>query len=492
MNNKSEVSQDKSFFGQPRGLSTLFFTEMWERFSYYGMRAILIYYMYYSVTKGGLGFDQGTAASIMSIYGSMVYLSAVLGGYLSDRVWGSRRTVFIGGVFIMFGHIALSIPAGKMALFVSILLIVLGTGLLKPNVSEMVGGLYDTGDPRRDSGFTIFVFGINLGSLVAPYLVGWLGLDYNFHLGFSLAAIGMFFGLIQYWFGGRKYLSKDSLYPTDPLEPGDLKKLSVRVIIGLVAFALILLLMGLMGSLNINSFILLLSIIAIATPVVYFTLFLTSKKVNTTERKHVWAYLGLFIAAAVFWAIEEQGSSVLALFAADQTNNNFLGLHILPAWYQSLNPLFILIYTPIFAFLWDRWGKNQPSSPTKFATGMIFAGVSYLLMVVPVMMFGTSAKVSPLWLVGSWAIVEIAEMLISPIGLSVTTKLAPRAFQSQMMSMWFLADSAGQAVNAQIVKLYTPENEVAYFMGVAIVALVAGVILFMLVKPLKKLMAGIK
>jgi POT family proton-dependent oligopeptide transporter len=493
LNNKPETtSQDRTFFGQPRGLSTLFFTEMWERFSYYGMRAILIYYMYYSVTKGGLGFSQATAASVMSIYGSMVYLSSVLGGYMSDRVWGSRKTVFIGGVLIMFGHIALSVPAGSMALFISILLIVLGTGLLKPNVSEMVGGLYDAGDTRRDAGFTIFVFGINLGSLVAPILVGWLGLSYNFHLGFSLAAIGMFLGLVQYWIGGKKYLSKDSLYPTDPLEPGDMKKLTVRGTIGLVAFGLIVLLMYLLGSLNLNNFVLLLSIIAIAAPVVYFVIFLTSKKVTTVERKHVWAYLGLFIAAMIFWAIEEQGSSVLALFAANQTNNHFLGLHILPAWYQMLNPLFILIYTPFFAALWNRWGKKQPSSPAKFATGMLFAGASYLIMVIPVVMFGTDTKVSPLWLVGSWAVVEIAELLISPIGLSVTTKLAPKAFQSQMMSMWFLADAAGQAVNAQIVKLYTPENEAAYFMGVAIVAIVAGVIMFALVKPIKNLMAGIK
>ncbi|WP_061777573.1 peptide MFS transporter [Levilactobacillus senmaizukei] len=493
MNNKPEsTSEDRSFFGQPRGLQTLFFTEMWERFSYYGMRAILIYYMYYSVAKGGLGFDQPTAASVMSIYGSMVYLSSVLGGYLSDRVWGSRKTVFIGGILIMFGHIALSIPAGPMALFISILLICLGTGLLKPNVSEMVGGLYSKEDTRRDSGFTIFVFGINLGSLVAPILVGWLGLNYNFHLGFSLAAIGMFLGLVQYWFGGKKYLSKESLYPTDPMEPGDLKKLGVRGSIGLVAFALILILMSLLGKFNLTNFILLLSITAIATPVVYFTIFLTSKKVTPVERKHVWAYLGLFIAAAIFWAIEESGSSVLALFAANQTNNNLGGFKILPSWYQMLNPAFILIYTPIFAILWTKWGKKQPSSPAKFAVGMLFAGLSYLLMVAPVAMFGSSARVSPFWLVGSWAIVEIAEMLISPIGLSVTTKLAPRAFQSQMMSMWFLADAAGQAVNAQVVKLYTPENEIGYFTGVAVVAIVAGLIMFALVKPLKKLMAGIK
>ncbi|KRN98298.1 dipeptide tripeptide permease [Levilactobacillus paucivorans] len=493
MNNKPETpTQDRTFFGQPRGLSTLFFTEMWERFSYYGMRAILIYYMYYSVTKGGLGFDQATAASVMSIYGSMVYLASVLGGYLSDRVWGSRKTVFIGGILIMFGHIALSIPAGAMALFISILLIVLGTGLLKPNVSEMVGGLYDEGDTRRDAGFTIFVFGINLGSLVAPLIVGWLGLKYNFHLGFSLAAIGMFLGLIQYWYGGKKYLSKESLYPTDPLEPGDMSKLTVRSLVGLVAFGLVVLLMFLLGSLNLNNFVMLLSTIALAAPVIYFVIFLTSKKVTPTERKHVWAYLGLFIAATIFWAIEEQGSSVLALFAANQTNNDFLGFHILPSWYQMLNPLFILIYTPFFAMLWNRWGKKQPSSPAKFATGMLFAGASFLLMFVPVTLFGTDAKISPLWLVGSWAIVEIAELLISPIGLSVTTKLAPKAFQSQMMSMWFLADAAGQAVNAQAVKLYTPGNEGGYFLGVAIVAIVAGLILFALVKPIKNLMAGIK
>ena len=193
----SDKTQDTAFLGHPRGLSTLFFTEMWERFSYYGMRAILLYYMYYSVAEGGLGFDKTTAASIMSIYGSLVYLSSVIGGFVSDRLWGSRKTVFIGGVLIMLGHIVLATPFGRMALFLSIALIVLGTGLLKPNVSEMVGGLYAEDDNRRDAGFSIFVFGINVGAFIAPLTVGWLGQKVNFHLGFSLAAIGMFFGLVQ-------------------------------------------------------------------------------------------------------------------------------------------------------------------------------------------------------------------------------------------------------------------------------------------------------
>ncbi|GHP12588.1 MFS transporter [Lentilactobacillus fungorum] len=487
-----ERRADDSFFGQPRGLSTLFFTEMWERFSYYGMRAILLYYMYFSVTKGGLGFDQSLAASIMAIYGSLVYLTSVIGGFVSDRILGSRRTVFYGGILIMLGHIALSLPMGSPALFASIVLITVGTGLLKPNISEMVGGLYTEYDNRRDSGFTIFVFGINLGSFIAPLLVSWLGFKVNFHLGFSLAAIGMFFGLLQYIRGGKKHLPSSSLYPSDPLEPSDAKKLSIQVGLGIVVFGLVLLLMQVMGNLSLSSFISLLSLIAIATPIVYFVIIISSKKISDTERSRVIAYIPLFIAAAIFWAIEEQGSVVLALFAENQTNNNFFGVFNIPAgWYQSLNPLFIMLYTPFFAWLWIKLGKKQPSSPSKFSLGLGIAGLSYLFMVIPVMLFGSSAKVSPLWLLGSWAIVEVAELLISPIGLSVTTKLAPKAFESQMMSMWFLADSAGQAVNSQIVKYYTPDNEINYFMIVGLVAIVAGIILIFLVKPIKRLMEGV-
>ena len=260
-------SMDNAFFGHPRGLSTLFFTEMWERFSYYGMRAILLFYMYYSVSDGGLGIDKTTAASIMAIYGSLVYLSSVIGGFISDRILGSRRTVFIGGVLIMLGHIALSTPYGKGALLLSIVLIVLGTGLLKPNVSEMVGSLYSSNDPRRDAGFNIFVFGINVGALVSPIVVGQLGFNVNFHLGFSLAAIGMFFGLLQYWLDGRKYLSKDSLYPTDPIESDELKGLITKTVIGIAAIALILIIMNLLNALNITNIINLISIIAVLIPI---------------------------------------------------------------------------------------------------------------------------------------------------------------------------------------------------------------------------------
>ncbi|KRN94105.1 dipeptide tripeptide transport protein [Furfurilactobacillus siliginis] len=465
---------------------------MWERFSYYGMRAILLFYMYFAIDKGGLGFNQVTATSIMAIYGSLVYLSSVLGGFLSDRVLGPRRTVFIGGVFIMFGHIALAVPAGASALFASIGLIVIGTGLLKPNVSEMVGSLYTTEDKRRDAGFNIFVFGINMGSLVSPIIVGTLGMKVNFHLGFSLAAIGMFFGLLQYWIDGRKYLSKDGLYPSDPIERDDVKPLVIRWGLGIVALLLVLTLMGLMDALNLKNIILLISIIAIATPVVYFVLMLSSRKVTTNERRHVAAYVPLFIAAMLFWAIEEQGSVVLALFAQQRTVLTIGSWTMPAAYFQFLNPMFIMLYTPFFAILWTRLGKRQPSTTTKFAYGLVIAGVSYLFMALPGWLNGTSGRVSMWWLIGSWAIIEVAELLISPIGLSVTTRLAPKAFRSQMMSMWFLADAAGQAVNAQIVQFYTSKTEVGYFFAIGAVSVVLGLVLFLFRKQIFGLMKDVE
>ncbi|MDO4903398.1 MAG: oligopeptide:H+ symporter [Limosilactobacillus sp.] len=492
-----ERNLDTAFFGQPRGLSTLFFTEMWERFSYYGMRAILLFYMYYAIKDGGLGINQTTAASIMSIYGSLVYLSGVVGGWLSDRVWGARRTVLIGGILIMFGHIALSLPFGIPALFASIALIVVGTGLLKPNVSEMVGGLYSPEDRRRDAGFSMFVFGINLGAAVAPWAVpaaaSGFGLWHgnNFHAGFSLAAIGMFFALIQYVIGGRKYLSDASLYPQDPIEKSELNKVITRAVIGVVAIAIILALLAVLGQLSIANIINLITIIAIALPIYYFVIMLTSKKVTKTEKSRVVAYIPLFIAAAIFWGIEESGSVVLALFAEQRTVLHIGGWHFAAANFQTLNPLFIMILTPVFVTLWSKW-KNQPSAPGKFAAGLVFAGLSYLFMALPALIHGTTAgRVSPFWLVGSWFIVEIGEMLVSPIGLSVTTRLAPKTYKSQMMSMWFMADAAGQAVNAQIVKFYSSSTEVPYFLAVGFVSVVFGIILMFMVKKIHGLMAGI-
>jgi POT family proton-dependent oligopeptide transporter len=485
LNNKEE----KTFLGQPRGLMTLFFTEFWERFSYYGMRALLVFYLIDTVKRGGLGFDEATGASIMSIYGSLVYMSSVIGGFIADRLLGSRRTVFWGGVLIMIGHIVLSLPFGQGALYGSIALIVLGTGLLKPNVSEMVGTLYTEDDVRRDSGFTIFVMGINAGSLLAPYVVGSIGQQVNYHLGFSLAAIGMFFGLIQYWRGGKN-LNESSNRPGDPVSE-DEKAGLIRKIVAIVVAAIVVFgLMAFAGKLNVTNVILVFSILGVLLPIGYFVMMLSSRKTTKVERSRVWAYVPLFIASVLFWSIEEQGSVVLALFAKNQTILNLGFINLLPSWFQSLNPLFIILYGPIFAWFWVKLGKHQPSTPAKFAYGLLFAGASFLVMLIPVSLFGQQ-RVSALWLVLSWAIVEIGEMLISPVGLSATTKLAPKAFQSQMMSMWFLGDAAAQAINAQIVRLYTPANQMMYFAVIGIITVVFGILLGFMVPKIKGLMEGI-
>lgn len=493
---KEQNQPQKEFFGQPRGLATLFSTEVWERFSYYGMRAILLFYMYFAISKGGLGIDQGTAASIMAIYGSLVYMAGVVGGWLSDRVWGSRKTVFIGGVFIMFGHIALSLPFGQAALYTSIALIVIGTGLLKPNVSDMVGDLYSEDDRRRDAGFNIFVFGINLGAAIAPWAVPFVANlfghsgNMNFHAGFALAAIGMFIGLVQYYFEGKKYLSDSSLHPKDPIDQQSLKNVVRGSVIGVIALAVVLGIMAAFHALNIENVITLITVIAVALPIVYFVIMLRSQKVTKVERSRVCAYIPLFIAAAIFWAIEESGSVVLALFAENRTVLHIGGWHFAASNFQTLNPLFIMILTPLFVWLWNHW-KKQPSAPGKFAAGLIFAGLSYVWMALPGILDGTQGRVSPFWLVGSWFIVEIGEMLISPIGLSVTTKLAPKAFRSQMMSMWFLADAAGQAINSQIVKYYSSATEVPYFLAIGAVSIIFGIILVFFVKKIHTLMEGV-
>ncbi|CAH0417386.1 peptide MFS transporter [Periweissella fabaria] len=483
-----QIKQQKSFFGQPRGLATLFFTELWERFSFYGMRAILLYYIIAKVSTGGLGMSHSMGLAIVSIYSSMVYLSSILGGFLSDRILGAWRTVFTGGVLIMFGHITLALPFGRIALFISLALIVMGTGMLKPNVSEMVGSLYSLNDTRRDAGFSIFVFGINFGAFIAPLLVGQAVKTFNYHTGFLLAAIGMLIGLIVFRVDSRNNLSKATYYPSDPLQPEDIKPLIFKLSYGLIAAVLVIILMYLYDALNLKVIILLLSVVAVMVPVIYFVTMLTSRKTTREERSRVRAYIPLFLAAMLFWSIEEQGAAILALFARDQVR---LPVGFNAAWLQSLNPMFIMLYTPIFALLWVKLGKRQPKTPTKFGIGLVFAGISFLTMAIPGFFFGINNLVSPLWLILSWALVEVAELLISPVGLSATTKLAPRAFRSQMMSMWFLSDAAASAINAQLVQFYTVNTEVRYFTIAGGVTIIAGLLLLTQIKKITAAMIGV-
>jgi POT family proton-dependent oligopeptide transporter len=479
------------FFGHPKGLFTLFFTEFWERFSYYGMRAILVYYMYYEVSKGGLGFPEDMALSIMSIYGSLVYMSGIIGGWLADRIFGTSKAVFYGGVLIMFGHILLAIPGNATLFFASMIMIVLGTGLLKPNVSSIVGEIYSEQDNRRDAAFSIFYMGINLGGFISPLIVGAVGMN-NFHLGFSIAAVGMFIGLVVYVVTRTKNLGLAGTIVRNPIPAEQKKKLFTWIGIGLVVLAVLVTIGILTGALTFETFIKIVGVLGLLIPTMYFIVMYRSPKTTAVERSRILAYIPLFMASIMFWAIQEQTSTVLASFADKRTQLDFAGIHISPAWFQSLNPLFIIALAPAFAWIWLKLGNRQPTIPQKFSLGLLFAGLSFLVILVPAYFGGAHSLVNPLWLVLSYFIVVIGELCLSPVGLSATTKLAPAAFTAQMMSMWFLSNAAAQAINAQIVKFYTPDTEMLYFGVIGGVAIVLALILFLFSSKIQNFMKGIR
>ena len=481
----------KGFFGHPKGLFTLFFTEFWERFSYYGMRAILIYYMYYEVSKGGLGLEESTALAIMSIYGSLVYMSGVIGGWLADRVFGTSKALFYGGILIMIGHIVLSLPGNLTMLFVSMVFIVIGTGLLKPNVSSVVGDMYAPEDNRRDAGFSIFYMGINLGAFLSPLLVGEVAKT-SFHLGFAIAAVGMLLGLIVFVLTKKKNLGLAGTIVPNPLSPAEKKKVSLIVGISAVALAVILGTTIPAGIFTLDVFITLVGIFGITIPTIYFIVMYRSPKTTATERSRIIAYIPLFIASVMFWAIQEQGSTILAVYADKRTDLEFAGITISPAWFQSLNPLFIIALAPLFAWIWVKLGDRQPTVPKKFALSLLFAGLSFLVILLPAYFGGEDSLVNPLWLVLSYFIVVIGELLLSPVGLSATTKLAPAAFSAQTMSLWFLSSAAAQAINAQIVKFYSAETEMMYFGTIGGVAILLSLILFVISPKIQEFMKGIR
>ncbi|MBD7938826.1 peptide MFS transporter [Cytobacillus sp. Sa5YUA1] len=481
----------KGFFGHPKGLFTLFFTEFWERFSYYGMRAILVFYMYYEVSQGGLGLSQTTALSIMSIYGSLVYMSGIIGGWFADRIFGTSKAIFYGGILIMLGHIALAIPGSIAMFFVSMVLIVLGTGLLKPNVSSVVGDIYSESDSRRDAGFSIFYMGINLGGFLAPLIVGSL-MDTSFHLGFGVAAVGMFVGLVTFQVTKKKYLGLAGTQVPNPLAPHEKKRVFTQIGIGTLIVAILIAVGIPTGYLTFDSLVFIVGILGVGIPIVYFTVMYKSEKTTDVERSRLIAYIPLFIAAVMFWAIQEQGSTILASYADNRTDLQFMGITISPAWFQSLNPLFIIVLAPMFAWLWVKLGDRQPTIPQKFSLGLLFAGLSFIVILVPGYFADEGALVSPLWLVLSYFIVVLGELCLSPVGLSATTKLAPTAFSAQTMSLWFLASAAAQAINAQVVRFYSADTEVLYFGIIGGLSIVLSIVLFLVAPKIQKKMRGIR
>jgi proton-dependent oligopeptide transporter, POT family len=484
----SNARWDRSFFGHPLGLSTLFFTEMWERFSYYGMRALLILFMTATAAKGGLGFPTSKAGSIYGLYTAMVYLLGLPGGWIADRITGQRRAVLFGGIIIAAGHFSMAIPRLD-TFYLGLALIVIGTGLLKPNISTMVGALYSADDVRRDAGFSIFYMGINLGAMIAPLICGYLGENINWHYGFGAAGIGMTIGLIQYVLGGR-YLGNAGL--TTCGTAADVR----RFYRGLVVATLIIIACAGAAFSGLFSFSAegisdAFGLILLGIVVVFFVWLLTAKGYSSTDRGRFWAILVLFIASAMFWSAFEQAGSTLNLFADRNTN-----LHAwdFPLWgpfrasyFQALNSVFIIVLAPVFAWIWIAMRHHEPPSTAKFSIGLVFVGLGFAIL-IPV---AGGAAVSPWWLTATYLLHTIGELCLSPVGLSAMTKLAPARIAGLMMGVWFLSMSVGEYIGGRLASVYEIFPLPALFGIVAGFCIVAGLLLVLLLRPMKRLMGGI-
>jgi POT family proton-dependent oligopeptide transporter len=483
-----------TFFGHPRGLATLFFTEMWERFSYYGMRALLILFMTASLEHGGLGFSVAKAGVIYGLYTAMVYLMSLPGGWLADRIVGQRRAVLYGGILIALGQFSLGIHALPF-FYLGLVLLVLGTGLLKPNVSTMVGQLYAAEDHRRDAGFSLFYMGINLGAFFAPLACGYVGQRVNWNLGFVLAGVGMTLGLVQYVLGG-KHLGEAGLHPVRPASPEAARRqkrglgIAAASLVALIGVPLVLSLTGVV-EISANFVGNALGVLLIALTVGVFGWLLSSAGWTPRERKRFIAIGVLFLAAAMFWSAYEQAGSTLTLFADRGTDNRVLGHPYPSSWFQSLNSLFVILLAPAFAWLWIRLGKREPSSPAKFALGLVLVGLGFVVVAVGALRGASGVPVSPLWLTATYFLHTCGELCLSPVGLSAMTKLAPARVASLMMGVWFLSDAVGNYIGGRVASFYESFSTASLFAVVAGFAIGVGIVLMLLVKPIKGLMGGV-
>ena len=484
------TAQDRAFFGHPRGLSTLFFTEMWERFSYYGMRALLLLYMTAPLSAGGLGFDAADGGAIYGLYTSMVYLATLPGGWIADRLIGPRRAVLYGGLTIAAGHFSMALSS-LSTFYLGLFLIVIGTGLLKGNVSVIVGKLYSQGDNRRDAGFSIFYMGINLGAFIAPLVCGYLGQQINWHLGFAAAGVGMTAGVIQYVLGARNLGDAGQLpAPGTPEQVARWRRQAQTAGGILVALVLIVGVGGYTGLVPISARQVAdaAGVLLLVVTVGFFGWLYSSGEWTPEERKRLYVIGVLFLAASLFWSVFEQAGSTLNLFADRNTYNNFFGFDFPSSWFQSMNSLFLIIFAPVMAWLWVSMSSKgkEPSSPMKFGWGLLFVGLGFLILIPPAQASGQLA--SPMWLTATYFLHTIGELCLSPVGLSAMTVLAPPRIGGLMMGIWFLATSVGNFIGGRVAGLYESFALPSLFGAVGGFAIAAGIILMIAAPAMRKLM----
>jgi len=500
----AQTSDPGMRFGHPRGLSTLFFTEIWERFSYYGMRALLVLFMTAAVTgsNAGLGMDVRTSTAIYGLYTSMVYLLALPGGWVADKLWGQQRTVFVGGCIIATGHFTLAAPLIGLPVlptfFAGLFLIIVGTGLLKPNVSSIVGQLYDvrarmlgteksdsreadTLGAKRDAGFSIFYMGINMGAIMGPFICGTIGEKINYHWGFSAAGFGMLIGLVQYRLGA-KHLGEAGLHTTsgDKAAKAALSVKFYSVTATVLTAVALLTWLGVSGVLHISVTAVAQSLgwVIVAIAVLYFGYLLLGGGYGREDKRRILVVVWLFVLSAIFWSGFEQAGSSMNLFAEKLTNRDILGWQMPTSWLQNVNPIFIIILAPVFGYLWTFLARRNrnPSIPMKFALGLLGLSAGFFVLAWGSAGATKEGSVAISWLVVTYFLHTVGELCLSPVGLSSITKLAPRDRISQMMGLWFVATALGNLFAGLTAGTLENKSSSEVFSSVAIYVGVAGLV----------------
>ncbi|MGC3022385.1 peptide MFS transporter [Brevibacterium sp. FAM 24630] len=479
------VRSDTRFFGHPLPLMQLFSLELWERFSYYGMNGILAIYLYFTVTEGGLGLDKGTAVGIVGAYGGAVFLATILGAWIADRLAGAEKVLFYSAIIIMTGHICLALIPGFGGVALGLILVALGSGGLKANASALVGELYEEKDPKRDAGFTIFYMGVNIGAMLGPLLTGILQKQIGFHYGFGAAAVGMALGLIIY-LTGRKNLPPESRVAVNPLPKSKLY-LFISAVVAVVIVAVVLWTTGLVNAENIDWWI---AGISAGAAACYVIVMYTSPQTNPDERSRVIAFIPFFLTSVIFWSMYQQIFGVLTVYSDTQLNRSIFGWEMPINWIQLIPALFVIIFAPLFAIMWTKLGPKQISTPVKAGLSLVFIGVGFL-------MFLPYAEAGPnetplLWVALTLAVFVFGELLISPVGMSFSTKVAPKVFQSQMIAVFFLSSGVGTALSGVLGGYFSVDNQAPYWLSIGGTSIVLGLLALTLTKPMLKLLRGIR
>ncbi|UNX56299.1 oligopeptide:H+ symporter [Georgenia sp. TF02-10] len=459
---------------------------MWERFSFYGMQGILVYYLYYSATEGGLGLSEAEATSIVGAYGGLVYLSSVLGAWVADRLLGAERTLTSAAVLIMLGHISLAVIPSFLGVGVGLVCVALGAGTLKATTSAVLGDMYASGDDRRDAGFSIYYMAVNLGALFGPLLTGLLWDMRGFHWGFGLAALGMAAGLVQYLLLRRSTVGSAGREVPNPL-PAAQRVRYAGLVLAVLAVVAVLSVVGVITAARLSGIVVVLTLLA---AVGLFALMLTSRKISDVERSRVVSFIPMFVASAAFWSLFQQQFTVVAVYSDQRLDRTLFGWEMPPSWVTSINPIFIIVFAGVFAAMWQRLGPRQPSTPWKFAIGTTVMGAAFLLFIPYA---GGGPNSTPLlWLVLILFLFTIAELCLSPVGQSLSTKLAPQAFHTQMIALYFLSVAVGSAASGWLARFYDPSHEVPYFLVLGGASVLVGLVIALTNGWISKKMAGVR